>query len=683
MRLAESMAPPRPRSRARAATFAVLALAVAFELLHTGLGLGRPALDGVVKDGLYTAIEFVAVGLCAARVIGRREDRTAWVLITAGLLAWSGGDLLWTVWLNFLSNPPSPSVADGLYLLWYPAIYVALGLMIRSHFRHAGASAWLDGMVVGLATAAVGAAFIFPAILASSTGGSAAVAVNLAYPLGDFLLLVFISIGFTLSGWRPGRQWLLLAVGLGVAAAADMVYLYQQAKGTYVVDHLLDAAWPTAMALIALAAWQPSQGSARRSSSGDYTVLLPAAFGVLALAVLVYGTLHSITDLAIALATAAMGAAGIRAGLTYRENVHMLRRESRDAVTDALTGLRNRRRLMDDLDVAVEKGLEGADHTLAFFDLNGFKRYNDTFGHGAGDALLTRLGGALQVAVEGRGEAYRLGGDEFCVLLRGRFSTSDGLVAGAQEALTDRGSGFTVTAACGVVIVPEDASTVTSALALADKRMYTDKSSSGRSSHAQIQSVLMRLLGEREPTLQSHLREVGELTAAIGRRFELDSEQLDELRRAAELHDLGKLAIPEGILRKAGPLTDGELRFLRQHTIIGERILDVAPALRPVARLVRSSHERWDGSGYPDSLAGEAIPLGSRIIAACDAYTAMLSDRPYGAARTPKAALTELRRHAGGQFDPAVVEAIWAHMAGGSRPAAAGDPLTETAGPTA
>jgi len=679
------MAQQPPRSRVRAAAFAALALALAFELAHTGLGLGRPALNGLVKDGLYTAIEFAAVGLCAARAIGRREDRAAWILITAGLLAWTGGDLLWTLWLNFLANPPAPSLADGLYLLWYPAIYVALGLLIRSHFRSAGAAAWLDGMVVGLATAAVGAAFIFPAILGSSTGGAAAVAVNLAYPLGDFLLLVFISIGFALSGWRPGRQWLLLALGLAVASAADMLYLYQQARGTYLVDHLLDAAWPTAMALIALAAWQPSRGGARRPARGESMILLPAAFGALALGVLVYGTLRPMTHLAIGLASAAMLAAGIRAGLTYRENLQMLRRESRDAVTDALTGLRNRRRLMDDLDIAVERGLEGEDHTLAFFDLNGFKRYNDTFGHGAGDALLTRLGGALRIAVEGRGEAYRLGGDEFCVLLRGRFSTSDGLVARAQEALTDRGSGFTITASCGVVIVPEDAATVTSALALADKRMYTDKGSSGRSSHAQIQSVLMRLLGEREPTLQSHLREVGELTAAIGRRFDLDSEQLDELRRAAELHDLGKLAIPEGILRKAGPLTEGEMRFLRQHTIIGERILDVAPALRPVARLVRSSHERWDGSGYPDSLAGDAIPLGSRIIAACDAYTAMLSDRPYGAARTPRNALAELRRHAGGQFDPAVVQAIWAHLAAGGPPRASGtaDPMTETTGPAA
>ncbi len=674
----------RPRLSALSAAFAAMAVAIAFQLAHVGLGLGRPALDGFVKDGLYTAIELLAVGLCGARALTRRADRTAWILISGGLLAWTGGDLLWTVWLNFLANPPSPSVADALYLLWYPAIYIALVLMMRSHFRRAGAAMWLDGLVVGLAIAAVGAALIFPAVLSQSSGGSAAVAVNLAYPLGDFLLLVFISVGFTVSGWNPGRQWLLLGLGLGLAACADMVYLYQEANGTYVVDHLLDAAWPASMALIAAAAWQPAQPSTTRARGAGVTVLLPAAFGVLALGVLVCAAVEPLTHLAVGLATGAMVAAGLRAGLTYRQNVQMLARESLDAVTDALTGLGNRRRLMGDLDVAVERGLESDHSTLAFFDLDGFKRYNDTFGHAAGDALLTRLGAALALSVEGRGEAYRLGGDEFCVLLRGRFTTSDGLIASAQGALTERGSGFTVTASCGVVIVPEDAGTVTSALALADKRMYADKGGSGRSSHAQIQSVLMRLLGEREPSLQSHLREVGELTAAVGRLFELNSEELDELRRAAELHDLGKLAIPEGILRKPGPLNEGELRFLRQHTIIGERILDVAPALRPVAKLVRSSHERWDGSGYPDSLSGAAIPLGSRIIAACDAYTAMLKDRPYGAARTPIAALAELRRHAGSQFDPQVVEMICGYLSGAvtaRQGSGTGTPLKGAAGP--
>jgi HD-GYP domain-containing protein (c-di-GMP phosphodiesterase class II) len=152
------------------------------------------------------------------------------------------------------------------------------------------------------------------------------------------------------------------------------------------------------------------------------------------------------------------------------------------------------------------------------------------------------------------------------------------------------------------------------------------------------------------------------LAVAIGRAFDLDSEQLDELRRAGELHDLGKLALPEEMLHKSGPLTDSEQLFMRQHTIIGERILNVAPALRVVARLVRSSHERWDGKGYPDGLAGAAIPLGARVIAACDAYDAMISDRTYQAARSPDKAIAEIRRHAGSQFDPEVVEARCDHL---------------------
>ena len=167
---------------------------------------------------------------------------------------------------------------------------------------------------------------------------------------------------------------------------------------------------------------------------------------------------------------------------------------------------------------------------------------------------------------------------------------------------------------------------------------------------------------EREPTLHHHVYDVGQLSLAVGRRFKLDSEQLDELRRAAELHDIGKLALPEEILNKPGPLSESEQLFIGQHTIIGERILNVAPALRQVASLVRSSHERWDGQGYPDRLAGTASPLGARIIAACDAYDAMTSTRPYQARRSREDAIAELRRRSGSQFDPDVVAALCEHL---------------------
>ena len=153
----------------------------------------------------------------------------------------------------------------------------------------------------------------------------------------------------------------------------------------------------------------------------------------------------------------------------------------------------------------------------------------------------------------------------------------------------------------------------------------------------------------------------------MGQLLGMATEQLDELARAAELHDIGKVAIPDAILSKPGPLNENEWAFMRRHTIIGKRILGAAPALRPVARLVRASHECWDGSGYPDGLSGEEILLGARVVAVCDAFHAMTSDRRYRNAMSPDEAMAELRRCAGTQFDPNVVEAFAAVELDGAR----------------
>jgi two-component system cell cycle response regulator len=645
------------KSRVLAFAFIAIASAIAFHALHAVFGLGHPQLDAFAEDEVYLGIEVLATIVCLTRAVRRSEDRAAWLLIGISLLTWTAGDALWTFWLENLTDPPYPSIADALYLTMYPATYAALLLLMRSHFRHVGAAVWLDGLVVGLTTAAIGADLVFPAVEAVSKGSVSEVAVNLAYPLGDFLLLVFVALGFTLSGWRAGRQWLVLGLGIAVSACADMIFAYQEARGTYVPGRILDTMWPTAMAMMALAAWLPASTWVRGIVRDRNTIVLPAVFGSLALALLVSASADPLTPVVVGLATGALLAAGMRGALAYRENIQLLRLHSQEAITDALTGLGNRRRLIDHLDEAVSgrPGTESA--TLAFFDLNGFKSYNDSFGHVAGDALLMRFGVALAAAVDGHGEAYRLGGDEFCVLFVGSVGRADRSVAMARAALTDQGGGFAVTTACGLVVVPDEASTVTTALSLADGRMYAEKGRS-RPAGSQVQSVLLQVVAERDPTLRAHVCDVGLLAVAVGRRLGLDPEQLDELGRAASLHDIGKLAIPEAILCKPAPLSESEQLFMRQHTIIGERILNVAPALRVVARLVRSSHERWDGAGYPDGLVGAAIPLGARIIAACDAYDAIVSDRAYRSARPPEAAIAELRLNRGGQFDPDVVEAL-------------------------
>jgi two-component system, cell cycle response regulator len=179
----------------------------------------------------------------------------------------------------------------------------------------------------------------------------------------------------------------------------------------------------------------------------------------------------------------------------------------------------------------------------------------------------------------------------------------------------------------------------------------------------------LRMLAERDPALGAHLTEVTDLCRRTAGHLNVPEEELTALTQAAALHDVGKSAVPDAILEKPGPLTDEEMMFIRRHTIIGERILGAAPSLSKPAKLVRWSHERYEGGGYPDGIGGGEIPLGSRIISVCDAYHAMVSDRAYRPARTPQEAVAELRRCAGTQFDPAVVEAFCAALA--DEPAAA------------
>jgi diguanylate cyclase (GGDEF)-like protein len=333
-----------------------------------------------------------------------------------------------------------------------------------------------------------------------------------------------------------------------------------------------------------------------------------------------------------------------------------------EATTDTLTELGNRRALMADFDSMLARATTEEPLHLLLFDLDGFKKYNDTFGHSAGDALLARLAGKLADALSDRGRVYRIGGDEFCALLRGDVHELDAARAAASLALREQGEGFSITASHGAVTLPAEAPTSTQALRLADERMYGHKAGRSQAACRQTHDVLLRILDERDRDLHTHGSAVAALSVDVGREMGLSAEKLDELAKAAALHDIGKVAVSDAIVNKPGPLSSEEWAFMRTHTILGERILATAPALREEAALVRSSHERWDGQGYPGQRAGEDIPLGSRIIFVCDARDAMTSPRVYRQSRSQEEAVTELRRCAGTQFDPAVVDALRATL---------------------
>jgi diguanylate cyclase (GGDEF)-like protein len=637
---------------ARRLLFAAIAVALGVEVVYALTRFGGASTASFFANDYYIALEVVGVLVCAARAVLVPESRRAWACIAASFAFWTAGDLAWII----EPNAGYPSVADAFYLLFYPLALGGLALLLAGDRSRIAARLWIDGVIAGLAASALVVALFFDAITQDTHGTAAQTAVDLAYPIADLVLLGFVLTAFATQAWRPGSGWALLGLSGALAAVADTIYLYQDALGTFVNGSIVDVLWPAALLCGAWAAWRPFRAVSVEHSLGRQTFAFPAGFALLALGLLTYGQFSPLSHMAAMLATAALIVALVRAGWTFRENVRLLRGARHDALTDGLTGLPNRRRLMDDLERAVRRDDHPA--TFAFFDLDGFKAYNDGFGHAAGDMLLERLASRLAAAVGDRGVAYRLGGDEFCVLLDGSYAREDATIAACQQALGEQGEGFRVSTSCGVVAIPVEARSARHALQLADQRMYEAKDDTRTSSRRQTRDVLLQVLREREPGLHEHLHGVAALAVAVGRELDLTAEQLDEVARAAELHDVGKLAIPDEILHKPGPLGADEWDLMRQHTITGERILAAAPAMRPVAAIVRSSHERYDGGGYPDGLAGERILLGARIVAVCDAYHAMTSARPYQPTLERDAAIAELRRCAGTQFDPAVVEAF-------------------------
>jgi diguanylate cyclase (GGDEF)-like protein len=596
------------------------------------------------------------------RVRASHRMALAWRLIALGLAGQLAGGIAVDVYA-LLGHDPYPSLADPLYLSFYPLMLAALLVLPRArqtrseHVR----------LALDLTTTALGAATVVWYLLIEPTaraGGQSTLqmAISLAYPVGDMILLVGVASLLLrgVAGSMRAALWLVTA-GLCLFVVGDVLYAYVSLHGGFANGDALDITYVVALSLFVLAArWQPSVDATASAATGAVRsqgvswmpyLAVAAGFSVL----VVSEATGESGSLIVAIAAAALAAlVSARQLVAQRELVALQRQLKMQATTDALTGLANRRRLLADLRRHVDPVAGGQPALLTLFDLNGFKNYNDTFGHPAGDALLTRLGAALADAVTPfGGRAYRLGGDEFCVIAD--TTRRHALEQAAGRALSETGDGFEISTAFGTVVLPGDTGNAAEAMRQADNAMYAQKQSGRATAGRQSTDVLMRALAERHPDLGDHLAGVAELVAEVGRRLDIAGDELTQLRQAATLHDIGKVAIPGPITKKPGPLDEKEWAFMRRHTLIGERIIAAAPALGHAARLVRSSHEAFDGSGYPDGLAGVEIPLGARIITVCDAFDAMISKRPNSASRTTAEALAELRRCAGTQFDPDIV----------------------------
>ena len=345
------------------------------------------------------------------------------------------------------------------------------------------------------------------------------------------------------------------------------------------------------------------------------------------------------------------------------------------AITDPLTGLRNHRAFQEDVVRELQRvSRTGIPVALVLLDVDDLKVVNDTLGHQAGDERLQALADAIRATGRAADAAYRVGGDEFAVIL------PDARAWGALEfvqrlrAATQASAGFTVTAGISEALAlrPKDDLIREADLALIGaKRIHQDAAIFGPDMaphdgaaaaddehHTRtLSSALARAVDAKDSYTRSHCQTVSQLCGLVGAELGFDGERLTRLRLAGLLHDVGKIGVPDAILNKPAGLTDDEYEHMKRHSLLGYDIVQAAD-MELEARWVRHHHERYDGRGYPDGLAGDDIPLEARIILVADAFEAMTSDRPYRKAPGQAFAVEELRRNAGSQFDPAVVAAL-------------------------
>jgi diguanylate cyclase (GGDEF)-like protein/putative nucleotidyltransferase with HDIG domain len=627
------------------------------------------------------SVFYGSAALCFMRAKGSRGDRFAWWSFGLALLLWGSADLYYSAVLWSREFVPYPSLADGLWLAFYFPAYAAIWSLLRKGAGSRRRGVMLDAVIGGFGVGSAAAAIAFSVVLANTSGTAVATATNLAYPVGDLGLLALVVVTITVTGWQAAGAWRLIACALGIFVVADSIYLVRVAQGTYTLGGVVDLGWPVAALLIGLAARQAEPARAPDSQTGT-GVVVPAVSGLAALALIVVDQFVRVNPLAVGLAVATLVLIVVRQYLAVRDNGRLLDRSRVDAMTDALTGLGNRRQLTIDLAAHLEHLDSAEPLRLTMFDLDGFKQYNDTFGHPAGDQLLIRLATRLTRLLEGRGTAYRMGGDEFCTLWQQTNTNQATLTSEAVEALSEQGEAFSIGCSHGSALLPCEATDAENALRIADRNMYICKRGGRASAGRQSVDVLYQVLAERDPEIGDHMGTVADLAFATAVRLQFSQEDVDLTVQTALLHDIGKMAIPDTILNKRGPLDDVEQRFMEQHTVIGERIVSAAPALAPVGKLVRATHERHDGSGYPDGLAGNDIPLIARIVAVCDTYNAITTDRPYRTTRNRTDAIAELRRCAGTQFTHDVVEAFVGALRGQpDGPLAAMSPTVVATGP--
>lgn len=392
--------------------------------------------------------------------------------------------------------------------------------------------------------------------------------------------------------------------------------------------------------------------------SGWRSVVGPVVFVLLGIGLLVYDHLNDrVTDVVFWLTLGLIVTVFGRMLETNRRQSRRLAEQRLAELSDRVTALPNRRQLAADVEAVL--AAPGESRILVLLELEGLQSYGDRLGYAARDEVLRRTGHILVSTVAPLGgRVYRAGTARLATLVPyGEGRLGEALLA-ATDSLREEDAETAISRSYGEVSIPAEAGDPEAALQLAGQRLTAHRRRQQRSARRQAHAVLVAALSARRPEMRDHLRSVAYRAISLARRLGVDTEEIDDVALAAELQDVGLLAVPEAVLDKPGALSDVERAMVESHTVEGERIVGAASGLASVARIVRSSAERFDGRGFPDGLAGEAIPLGARIIAVAVAFAVLVAQRPHRPALSAAEALAELRRCSGTRFDPRVVAAL-------------------------
>lgn len=597
-------------------------------------------------------------------------------------LAIAGGfyliaDSIWLYYESILNiEMPIPGLADVFYLL-HGILFIKALLMLayRSKGMFSSVQLLLDMIITTIAVFTIGWHFFAPSLFYYR-----------ALDLGIMVSLIYIAISFSLAfgyihiflgkkitlNQGAGR---LFMFGLGVYIATDIYYLYLNTNNIYFETRWIDPFWVVGLMYVGLSGLRSTfyfneitEKEKSEISRGEPSVLniLRLSVPYISVVYLIYELItdvEHINSLVIGLCLVFV-LIMIRQVMVLVQNRRLIDslKEANESLTylnrfNRLTGLYNRSFFDEEL-----QRLQSSDKlpiSIMVCDLDGLKIINDTMGHGKGDEILIKCSQILKGFMSEGYILARIGGDEFAAIMpQTNKLQAEIIVKKIKERILEHNKinkELPISISVGVATTNES-TYLEHLLKEADNEMYNEKLIQKKSSKSQIIDSLMAALEERDHITEGHAHRVAEYCKKIGEKMGLPSSSLSKLSLLAQVHDLGKVGIPDNILFKNGSLTEEEWKIMKQHSEKGYRIAIASPDLVNIAELILKHHERWDGNGYPLGLKGEDIPIECRILAVVDSYDAIMSKRPYKEAKTSIEAIKELKRCSGTQFDPSVVQ---------------------------